>query len=705
MFCKLKGLESLGFAKTLDEGAHSITVEYFDTPLRTEVRTVKRSDVVATRLGINTRIYVCANGNCWSVGRVLHDDGTGIEIRLQGGQDIYESYDNVRVRWRKPISDPFDFLSCGITETARYAKARNAFRDSYIQQRGKTGGISALLSSTIELAPHQIDVVQRVLRDPAQRYLLADEVGLGKTIEAGIIIRQAVLDDPREHKIVVVVPAALVNQWRGELSFRFGLGPYMDVSVFVASNADRASLHDCLADATLLVIDEAHHIAAPTDEAEPLYQVLRDAALVCPQVLLLSATPVLRNESGFLRMLHLLDPVIYRLEDEDEFRIKIANRQFLAEAVASVDPANILQLAPVLENLESLLPEDRLLADLIGVVRQQLSGRIEADESLIKALRVLRGHLSETYRLHRRILRNRRKRVEGLTPTRAGYESILVKSDTRRLFESELENWRINALASMNGIAVDAGHDFQDAYWKALNFIAGEPGLFRQFCALGLGHSVAQQGKWKFEGERLHIELLANLANRDAEFVSAKIDVLVDNIPSWIAKAEKIVVFCTGSAIADQVFAQLCDELRTVLVYRHNAISETDDRWQAFLKLPTASVLICDESAEEGLNLQGGRKRVVHFDVPLEPNRIEQRLGRVDRFGSGQPIRSVVILGDTPMQRAWLQLLGGGLRIFERSVSSLQYLIDERLHHLKADAFFQGLESFLTLSNDLMGKE
>src|SRR5258708_19253322 len=89
------------------------------------------------------------------------------------------------------------------------------------------------MSATIELQPHQLEVARRVLRDPAQRYLLADEVGLGKTIEAGIIIRQAVIDNPRHHKIVVVAPETLVTQWQEELRFRFGLGSFLDVSLFL----------------------------------------------------------------------------------------------------------------------------------------------------------------------------------------------------------------------------------------------------------------------------------------------------------------------------------------------------------------------------------------------------------------------------------------------------------------------------------------
>ena len=67
----------------------------------------------------------------------------------------------------------------------------------------------------IDLEPHQVEVVRRVLQDPVQRYLLADEVGLGKTIEAGILIRQYVLDDPDRHQVVVLVPEIPCNAVAG----------------------------------------------------------------------------------------------------------------------------------------------------------------------------------------------------------------------------------------------------------------------------------------------------------------------------------------------------------------------------------------------------------------------------------------------------------------------------------------------------------
>jgi ATP-dependent helicase HepA len=81
--------------------------------------------------------------------------------------------------------------------------------------------LTALSSASVEFVPHQIAAVRRILTDPIQRYLLADEVGLGKTIEAALVVRQHLIDEPRT-KVVIAVPSQLLEQWRSELSNECG---------------------------------------------------------------------------------------------------------------------------------------------------------------------------------------------------------------------------------------------------------------------------------------------------------------------------------------------------------------------------------------------------------------------------------------------------------------------------------------------------
>src|SRR5690606_17397247 len=100
----------------------------------------------------------------------------------------------------------------------------------------------------------------------------------------------------------------------------------------------------------------------------------------------------------------------------------------------------------------------------------------------------------------------------------------------------------------------------------------------------------------------------------------------------------------------------------------------------------------------EGLNLQGGRKVVVHYDLPWTPNRIEQRLGRADRYGSGESVKSLVLCcQDDPLEVAWIRYLDEALRVFDRSIASLQFLIEETAKALPALLLAEGQEGILDL--------
>src|SRR5262249_37751359 len=134
-----------------------------------------------------------------------------------------------------------------------------------------------------------------------------------------------------------------------------------------------------------------------------------------------SATPVLRNERGFLEMLHLLDPAVYSLDGIDSFQRKIEHRQAIAEAVAALVPENLLQLDRFLDALERQFSDDAELVQRIAALRAILDGLPSQDDKAFRqALSDVRGHLSEISRLDRRILRNRRASVTGLTPERDG---------------------------------------------------------------------------------------------------------------------------------------------------------------------------------------------------------------------------------------------------------------------------------------------
>ena len=708
MFCVVKNRESLGRAKIIDATGANWTVEYFDSPANKtmEVLSVPKGSIVRKKLGSNTRIYYRHEiTNRWQVGRVLQDMGDRVQARFSDRNDMFLDYDHIYVRCNKPISDPVDFLAHVITETPQYAESRSVFLESYLSQRGAAWGISALLSSVIELEPHQINVVRRILSDPSQRYLLADEVGLGKTIEAGVVIRQAVLDDPRQHSIVVLVPKTLVQQWRQELIVKFGLIDFLDISVFVLAQNSLDEIKQRLVGVTLLVIDEAHHVAAGDDDASiKLYDLVKYYSKSIERLLLLSATPILRNESGFLRMLHLLDDVVYDLEDEEGFRAKVNHRQVLAEAVASLDPQNVLYLDSVLDELAEKLPDDERLHELIHVLKSELVRLPEEDDpDLIESIRILRAHLSETYRLHRRILRNRRKQVVGVTPNRSGVSELLVKGTDLGKIETLLEDWRIGA-SSQEGIQHNnvLTNERADYYWRLVNALMTAPSAIKSICYDRLT-DIRNTPISTFPGEILLLQEIHKSVDPQ-QWLKNRLDRLTLELPNLLENLNKVIVFCTLPETADSVFNWLNGSFKDTVV-RHEVGEDDDDLpWLKFNSSSSTKIIVCDCDAEEGINLQGGHKIVIHFDLPMEPNRIEQRMGRVDRYGSGEAIQSIVLLDDdSRYQSNWVKVLNNSLDVFGRSISSLQYLIEDQIQQLKVEMFLEGVEAVEKLEMILGG--
>lgn len=709
MFCWISNAEKDGLGKVVHVDGSEAIVEYFDSPsiaVRHRI-SVPISSVHRKCLGRNTRVFTFDEmSNQWHIGRVRDDDGEGVEVRLAHKKDVYLPYERVFVRWKRPIEDPVDFLGNFITETPQYAEARSGFMRNYIFQRGAAFGISALLSSSIELESHQVEVVRRVLTDHNLRYLLADEVGLGKTIEAGIVIRQTVLDDMRGHRILVLVPRELVSQWREELIVRFGLLDFIDESVFVLPQEDSEELREVSRNLSLLVIDEAHHLTAPnaTESVLLVYGLVAEMAQRAEGLLLLSATPILRNEGGFLRMLNLLDPVVYPLEDLDGFRAKVSNRQALAEIVAALDPSNSLFIDSALDDLLDRLPNDPRLAELTMALKEKLLGiPDDTDPEFCAAVRQLRAHISETYRLNRRILRNRRTQVGGLTPERKGVELWQVEDSSMERIEYALENWRVGASLSAGALGADGVSDLEEFYWDAIRLLfEGLPG-FSRVCVQRL-NGINSGNLVPFDGEQMLLNSI--IQTLDVEFWMAnRLERLYRGL-GMLPEGVKAVIFCANESNADQIFRFLTDRRGNVVRHGDDEDSEHSNgrAWQEFQTDPTVSAIVCDQRAEEGINLQGGRKVIIHFDLPLQPNRIEQRMGRVDRYGAGDSVPSYVLFDrNAPLQMAWFRILDDGLGVFDRSISSLQYLVEAEIGDLACSLIHEGVEGFDGLHDRLAG--
>lgn len=294
----------------------------------------------------------------WVIDRISawDEESEHYQIDLPDKKTIFATEEEIYVRCNRLRANPIEILAIKGHETPYFHDRRLAFYKCLIQQRAVSRGMTGLLSANIELYPHQVEVVRRVLEDPVQRYLLADEVGLGKTIEAGAILRQYLLDES-SGDAAVIAPQYLVEQWRTELE-KFYISHFPNrVKVVAVEDVSQLSPNAKLG---FLILDEAHNIAAMAKSSDSLqrkcFERCKILAHKSDRLLLLSATPVVNREQDFLAMLHLLDPTAYQLDDLDGFAIAFKNAKILVECCCLLKKAlTPLFLKPISNNSATCL--------------------------------------------------------------------------------------------------------------------------------------------------------------------------------------------------------------------------------------------------------------------------------------------------------------------------------------------------------------
>lgn len=703
-----------GIGKLIGADANIGTIEYFESPAGPRVHRVQvpAASIKEVELPAQTRIFwFDSKSHAMRAGRVdgglisrqaLRSEEDHYHVRFPNNEEARLPISQLFVRWSRPIDDPTEYLAARITDTPFFFDGRAQIVRHIATQRAAFGGLTALASSAVELLEHQVTIVRRILADPIERYLLADEVGLGKTIEAGILIRQHIIDQPDHAMVLVVAPDHLVPQWKNELATKFFLSVGSPVKVIPASLLGRVQRGTT--NATMLVVDEAHRIALRAFSSDPgerrYYEQLDGLARAVPRVLLLSGTPVLHQEEGFLAMLHLLDKDAYLLEDRESFRDRVRERQTVAEATADLmDDANALFAREAIERIESAFHGDDRLTSLCSSVREQLDKAVH-DPLRISALQALRTHLSEAYRLHRRLLRTRRgdPRVQIHVPQRNG--AIVIDHDDQSRLESFdfLDAWRLNLADRELG---DAATTRLFASFVAaalshpivlLRHIDGRLAIRRgeEVSCLDAEQHVVLAMPWAFDGEQ-------NLLEQRRELIAAGITTSDDRalvLATWLnanPDLRKVIVFVDDREVADVVGNALQNQLGSAAVIRYRADLE---HLRAFEENASYRVLVCDATAEEGLNLQRGGAAIVHYDLPLEPTRVEQRIGRVDRIEARGQLRNIIFAGTQPYEQEWQACLVQAIRIFHRSVAPLQYALAEATTRIRSRLAGDGRTAF-----------
>jgi ATP-dependent helicase HepA len=716
-FVEAKG-QSVGIAKLVSVAAGMGEVELFHSMARQERRTIAMAHLRATRPEPGTRCYMHRNGS-WTMGRIARWNDEELEFR---GPDFagWVSEMAVFVRAGGSREDPLNVLLQHGQETPLFHTGRSRFMAELLQQRAVCRGMTGALSAGIDFYEHQVGAAMRVLTDPVQRYLLADEVGLGKTIEAGMVIRQFLLDEP-VGRCLVLTPGSLVDQWREELESKFRISEHAQrVRVLPVDGAVSPDIP------AMLVVDEAHQVAAgafsPSQDSRRRFDEVAHLARSAERVLLLSATPLLHHERDYLAMLHLLDPAAYPLDGFDRFAARLRDRRTIGQLMLTLQddaPAVVLQIAA--GQLADACPGDMRLADLC----KQLQGVAEREDvnDIGNALRNVRAHVGEVHRLYRRMIRHRRVDVEhSLVHARLVRESEDLGDDAdldeyARVAEFDvddeaatlsdaIEQWRQAALdRALRGDPKEQ-EGIVTVYSALLECAAGGERALEQFAAarnrrsatpelalfLGPKLSTALTEVSRIEGESEILKCAVECREPGARAqLAAEVAAKALQRLRRLGRPEKVVVFAGFAPLAQEIAELLRGRfgLAAVAELRFGMASGAcGEHVRRFRSEADCLVMVCDRTGEEGHNLQAGAC-IVHADLPWSPGRIEQRMGRADRIGQGEELEVKLLVGveDGPLD-AWAWVLLNGFGVFHQSIASTQLFAESESRRL-ADLMFR----------------
>lgn len=501
----------------------------------------------------------------------------------------------------------------------RVAALRNQHRRRKSPVRGFVGG-------RIDLIPHQLCIAAEVAGRLLPRVLLADEVGLGKTIEACLIVHRLILTG-RAQRVLILVPDSLVHQWFVELLRRFNLwfhifdeercgaieggnpetNPFLDDQLVLASLSlftgnERRRQQALAAGWDMLVVDEAHHLGWTPDGVSPEYAVVEALGQATPGLLLLTATPEQLGMASHFARLRLLDPD--RFYDLAEFIAEAEGYREVARLADKVQqrlpfaPAEVTALAGILAESEASVREQlaRLADDTV---------RAELMEALL-----------DQHGTGRVMFRNTRATITGFPRRVARLCPLDEDGDNAELFERLAEEFSADADASL------AEHFEPD--------FSADP--------------------------RVHwlVELLRSLGD------------------------DKVLLICRTRAKAGALEAALRVWINVKMAVFHEGLTLVQrDRHAAwFAEEDGARLLICSEIGSEGRNFQFAH-HLVMFDLPLDPELLEQRIGRLDRIGQTAEIQLHLPFVVGSAQEVLVRWYHEGLNSFERNLQGGRALLEQ----------------------------
>lgn len=510
----------------------------------------------------------------------------------------------------------------------------------------------AVSSSQIEALPHQITAVygEMLPRQPL-RFLLADDPGAGKTVMAGLLIKELMIRGDLE-RCVIVAPGSLVEQWQEELAEKFSLhfdlltrdqieasvtgNPFVEknrliVRLDMAARSDelKAKL-DVAPDWDLIVCDEAHRMAASYFGGEVKetrrHKLGKLLGTRTRNLLLMSATPHNGKEADFQLFMGLLDADRF----EGRFRegvhkadVSDMMRRLTKEELYRFDGTKLFPERRAYTASYALSPaEADLYQAVTSYVREEMnradrSGDDKRRSNVGFALQILQRRLASSPAAIHRSLERRRKRLE----QRLREERLSRQTGSAFLRTNvDVPNYDPDDFDEVPGIeAEEAEEAIVDQATAAATVaeLEAEIAILRDLEEQALGLKLSgQDAKWRELESILDEPVMLDVAT---------------------GLRRKVIIFTepkdTLEYLQQKIVARVGDPAAVVVIHGGIAREARRAAIAAFNSDPVVRIMIANDAAGEGVNLQRGAHLMVNYDLPWNPNRLEQRFGRIHRIG------------------------------------------------------------------------
>ena len=561
-------------------------------------------------------------------------------------------------------------------------------------------GFKELVGCRTFLMAHQISTIVRAFESRPIRYMLADEVGLGKTIEACSIIK-ILSSEQKNLRVLYIVPGALAQQWENELRYKFQITAVRNPGMRAYGNHVIVALEDLdeycdIHHWDFLLVDETHRLLNENTKYNLILQLSRNTG----NALFLSATPIQDRKEEYLRLLALLHPEQYGKMELPAYSSMLSKQKKIQRRVNSI----ISHMGRYedykedsLEKLEELAEEleDENLASIVKGIELTAgdSGRTAMEQAL--------SYVSENFRIERNIVRNRRE-----------YVSETLGERILKVHPYRMKN-------------VDDNYSERNVYYSLLEYIASaveeETISTKDIFRLLQGMFSSPWALWNII-EDLQIkesELLSlvRLWEVQADEEIAQMDYLLDEEPDkikgrllyaidFMEQEVSMTGDNNGKVVVFSEFPQTLWKFGELLKRREIPCAcftanmlreELEDSVYEFQNNEKCRVILCDATGGEGRNFQNA-DWVLHLDLPWTANAIEQRIGRLDRLGRDRnhlQIHSVVFHTIGTIEEQLFEIWDKGLDLFRKSLSGLEIITGElnaRIAEAFLDDIYNGLE-------------